>query len=234
MNAIIKKELNIYFKTPIAWIFIAVMICVGSIFFTLFNLFDANSSVSVIFSLLPWVFVIMIPLLTMRLIAEERSLKTDQLLLTAPISVSSIVWGKLVAALAVFGISILLMLIFPVILMFYAKIEWGTVVSNYLGFFLMGAALISVGIFVSSLTENQFTAGIITIAVLLAMFIFSSADFVVGIGAVDYVLSLLKILNHFDAFFIGVINIVDVLYYASIAVIFALLTIYRMEKRRIK
>ena len=137
MNAIIKKELNIYFKTPIAWIFIAVMICVSSIFFTLFNLFDANSSVSVIFSLLPWVFVIMIPLLTMRLIAEERSLKTDQLLLTAPISVSSIVWGKLVAALAVFGISILLMLIFPVILMFYAKIEWGTVVSNYLGFFLL-------------------------------------------------------------------------------------------------
>jgi ABC-2 type transport system permease protein len=126
------------------------------------------------------------------------------------------------------------MLIFPVILMFYAKIEWGTVVSNYLGFFLMGAALISVGIFVSSLTENQFTAGIITIAVLLAMFIFSSADFVVGIGVIDYVLSLLKILNHFDAFFIGVINIVDVLYYASIAVIFALLTIYRMEKRRIK
>lgn len=234
MSAIIKKELRIYFYTPIAWIFIAVMLCVSSIFFTFFNLFASNSSVSVIFSLLPWIFVIMIPLLTMRLIAEERSLKTDQLLLTSPISVSSIVWGKLLAALAVFGISILLMLIFPVILMFYASVEWGTVFTNYMGFFLMGAALISVGIFVSSLTENQFSAGIITIAVMLSMFIFSSVNATVGIAFVDKVLNLLKVLNHFDAFFIGILSVPDVLYYVSIAVIFSLLTIYRMEKRKVK
>lgn len=234
MNAIIKKELRIYFSTPIAWVFIAIMMCVSSIFFTIYNLFNANSSVSVIFSLLPWLFVIMIPVLTMRLIAEERSLKTDQLLLTAPISVSSIVWGKLIAALTVFGISILLMLIFPVILMFYAGVEWGTVFTNYLGFFLLGTSLISIGIFVSSLTENQFTAAIITIAVLLSMFVFSSVDVSVGIAFADKILDVLKILNHFDAFFIGVLNLTDALYYISIAVIFAMLTIYRMEKRKIK
>jgi len=234
MKAIIKKELCIYFNTPIAWVFLSVMMCVSGIFFTLFNLFEANSSVSVIFSLLPWVFVVMIPLLTMRLVAEERSLKTDQLLLTAPISVSSIVWGKLFAALLVFMLSTVLMLIFPVILEFYSDVEWGVVVTNYLGFFLLGAALMSVGLFISSLTENQFTAAIITIAVLIAMFLLSGLDQSSGVVIVDKLLSIIGILKRYDSFFIGIVNIPDALYYISITLVFALLTIYRIEKRRIR
>ena len=234
MKAIIKKELCIYFNTPIAWVFLSVMMCVSGIFFTLFNLFEANSSVSVIFSLLPWVFVVMIPLLTMRLVAEERSLKTDQLLLTAPISVSSIVWGKLFAALIVFMLSTVLMLIFPVILEFYSDVEWGVVVTNYLGFFLLGAALMSVGLFISSLTENQFTAAIITIAVLIAMFLLSGLDQSSGVVIVDKLLSIIGILKRYDSFFIGIVNIPDALYYISITLVFALFTIYRIEKRRIR
>ena len=168
MNAIIKKELRIYFNTPIAYVFIAVLVCTGAILFTVLNLFAHNSFISAIFSMLPWVFVVMIPLLTMRLMAEERGLKTDQLLLTAPVKVSSIVWGKLLAALVVFGIAVAIMIAFPVILSFHAELDWGVVFTNYLGFFLLGIALISVGIFVSSLTENQFTAGVATIAIFLA------------------------------------------------------------------
>ncbi len=234
MKAIVKKELCIYFNTPIAWVFISVLMCVSGIFFTLFNLFQANSSVSVIFSLLPWMFVVMIPLLTMRLVAEERALKTDQLLLTSPISVSSIVWGKLVAALLVFMLSTVLMLIFPVILEFYSDVDWGVVVTNYLGFFLLGAALMSVGLFISSMTENQFTAAIITIAVLIAMFLLSGLNESSGVVIVDKLLSVIGILKRYDSFFIGIINLTDAIYYISITVIFALLTIYRIEKRRIR
>ena len=234
MKAIIRKELCIYFNTPIAWVFLSVMMCVSGIFFTLFNLFQANSSVSVIFSLLPWVFVVMIPLLTMRLVAEERALKTDQLLLTAPISVSAIVWGKLFAALLVFMLSTVLMLIFPVILEFYSDVEWGVVVTNYLGFFLLGAALMSLGLFISSMTENQFTAAIITIAVLIAMFLLSGLNESSGVVIVDKLLSIIGILKRYDSFFIGIIDIANVIYYVSITLVFALLTVYRIEKRRIR
>ncbi|MBQ4526849.1 MAG: ABC transporter permease [Clostridia bacterium] len=234
MNAIIKKELRVYFNTPIAWVFIAVLMCVSGLFFTMFNLFIGNSSVRVIFGVLPFVFVIMIPLLTMRLFAEERSLKTDQLLLTAPINVSAIVWGKFVAAVVVFGIAVVLMMIYPIILSFYSEVAWGSVMTNNIGFFLLGAALISIGIFISSLTENQFTAGIITIAVLLVMFLLSGISVSSGYESIDKVMSYIGILKAFDRFYIGIINLVDVLYYLSITLIFVLLTVFRIERRRVK
>ena len=232
--AIIKKELRIYFNTPIAWVFIAVMFCVGSILFTILNLFEASSAIGMVLLLLPWVFVVMTPLLTMRLIAEERGLKTDQLLLTSPISVSDIVWGKLIAALAVFGASIVLMLMYPIILEFYSSVEWGVVFTNYLGFFLLGSSLISIGLFISSLTENQFTAAVITIAVLLAMFLISSFSGTTGIGVLDFIIDILKITRRFDSFYTGFITLADFLYYVSITVVFVLLTVYRIEKRKIK
>lgn len=234
MNAIVKKELRVYFNTPIAWVFIAVVMCVSGVFFTMNNLSAGNPSVSVIFSALPFVFIIMIPLLTMRLFAEERALKTDQLLLTSPISVSAIVWGKFIAASAVYLVTIVLMLIYPVILSVYADVAWGTVVTNNLGFFLLGTALISIGIFVSSLTENQFTAGIVTIAALLIMFLVSGVNASSGYGFIDKFVYYIGILKSFDRFFIGIISIPDVLYYVSITVIFLMITVYRIERRRVK
>ena len=234
MKAIIKKELLIYFHTPIAWVFIGVVMCVSAIMFTMFNLFDGNSSISMIFSLLPWIFVVMIPLLTMRLISEERGTKTDQLLLTSPISVSSIVWGKFFAALSVFAASIILMLIYPLILSFHSDIYMGAVFTNYLGFFLLGASLISVGIFVSSLTENQFTAGIITIAILLATTLLGLVKGSSGIGFIDSIMSVFMVVRRFDSFLVGILDIANVVYYVSIVVIFILLTILRIERRKIK
>lgn len=234
MKPIIKKELCIYFNTPIAWVFISVLVCVGSILFSLFNLFESSSAVGPIFSILPTVFIVMTPLLTMRLIAEERSLRTDQLLLTSPISVSAIVWGKLISAVIIFGIAIVVMFMYPIILSFYSDVDWGTVFTNYLGFFLFGTALISIGLFISSLTENQFTAAILTIAVLLAMFLISYLTDTTGFAPIDFLLDILKITRRFDGFFTGFIRLTDVLYYMSITVIFALLTVYRIEKRKIK
>lgn len=234
MNAIIKKELRVYFKTPIAWVFIAVLMCVSGVFFTLFNLLGANPSVSVIFASLPLVFVIMIPLLTMRLFSEERALKTDQLLLTSPISVSSIVWGKFVAAVIVLGVAIVLMVIYPVILNMYSDVEWGVVITNNIGFFLLGAALISIGIFISSLTENQFTAGIITIAALLIMFLLSGINISSGYAVIDKIIHYIGILKSFDSFYIGMVNLADTVYYMSIIIIFLMLTVYRIERRRVR
>lgn len=233
MKAIIKKELRLYFATPVAYVFIAVFVCVSALLFTLFNLMNSNSSISIIFSFLPYLFVIMIPILTMRLMAEEKALKTDQLLLTAPISVTSIVCGKLVAALAVFGISIVIMIMYPIILSIYSTVQWGIVFTNYIGFFLMGAAFIAIGIFVSSLTENQLVSAVATIAVLIAAFLVSYGIDPTGVGIIDALLGAVSVPKHFDNFFIGIIDVVSVIYYLSVTAIFTLLTIYRTEKRRI-
>lgn len=233
VEAIMRKELRLYFSTPTAYVFIASFVCVSAILFTIFNLIHSNSSVSLIFSFLPYLFVIMIPILTMRLMAEERALKTDQLLLTAPISVASIVCGKLFAALYIFGAAIIIMLMYPVILSFYSTVSWGIVLSNYIGFFLMGSAFIAIGIFVSSLTENQLVSAIVTIALLLASFLVSYGIKPSGIALIDAVLSAVSVPKHFDNFFIGIIDLVSVIYYLSVTAIFTLLTIYRTEKRRI-
>ena len=207
--------------------------CVSALLFTVYNLINANASISVIFSYLPVVFVIMIPILTMRLMSEERALKTDQLLLTAPISVTSIICGKFFAALAVFALSIVIMIMYPIILSMYAGVEWGVVVSNYVGFFLMGAAFISIGIFVSSLTENQLVSAIISIAGLFLTFIISYAIDPTGIKIIDILISAFSVPGHFDTFFIGLIDIAEVIYYLSIVVIFTILTVMRTERRRI-
>jgi len=234
MKAITKKELRLYFATPIGYVFIAVFVCVSALLFTIYNLYMGNASVSVIFSYLPFLFVIMIPILTMRLMAEERALKTDQLLLTAPVSVTSIICGKFFAALSVFGVSIILMLVYPVIISIYAtKVAWGIVISNYVGFFLMGASFISIGIFISSLTENQLVSAIVSILALFLSFILSYGIDPTGIKVVDVIINALSVPKHFDKFFIGLINIAEVVYYISVAVIFILLTVMRTEKRRI-
>lgn len=233
MQAIIKKELRLYFATPIAYVFIAVFVCVSAILFTIFNLRQSNASISVIFSILPYIFVITIPILTMRLMSEERALKTDQLLLTAPVSITAIILGKLISALAIFGIAILIMLMYPVILSFYSAVEWGVVVTNYIGFFLMGTAFISIGLFISSLAENQIISAIVTIAVLVASFILSYAVQPMGVKIIDVLLSAVSVPKHFDKFFIGIIDIADVIYYLSVSAVFVLLTIFRTEKRRI-
>lgn len=233
MQAIIKKELRLYFATPIAYVFIAVFVCVSAILFTLFNLRQSNASISVIFSILPYIFVITIPILTMRLMSEERALRTDQLLLTAPVSIASIILGKLISAVAIFGIAILIMLMYPVILSFYSAVEWGVVVTNYVGFFLMGTAFISIGLFISSLTESQIISAIVTIAVLIASFLLSYGIDPTGIKLIDVLLSAVSVPEHFDKFFIGIIDIPDVIYYLSVSAVFVLLTIFRTEKRRI-
>ncbi len=233
VEAIMRKEMRLYFATPVAYVFIAVFVAVSAILFTIFNLLYSNSSISIIFSTLPYLFVIMIPILTMRLMAEERALKTDQLLLTAPISVASIVCGKLIAAMAVFGISIVIMIMYPVILSFYSTVQWGIVLTNYVGFFLMGASFIAIGIFISSLTENQLISAIVTIAVLLVTFLVSYGIEPTGVALVDAILNSISVPKHFDNFFIGIIDLASCVYYLSVTAIFTLLTIYRTEKRRI-
>lgn len=171
MLAILKRELKTYFLTPVGYIFMGFFLLISGLFFAFGNLFQASPNYNSMLATITFVFMILVPILTMRLLAEETRQKTDQLLLTSPLSVTQIVLGKYLAAVAVFLITIGITFIYPIILSFFGFIALSEIISGYIGFLLLGASFIAVGLFVSSLTENQVVAAVVTFSLLLLFWI---------------------------------------------------------------
>ncbi|MCR4717320.1 MAG: ABC transporter permease [Lachnospiraceae bacterium] len=172
MLAIFKREMQGYFTSMIAYLFMAGFVVVVGIYFMYYCVINgyADFAGAVLPSTCIW-FSLLIPIITMRLWAEERKQKTDQLLLTAPISVTRIVLGKYLAVVTLFAITLLVLFLFPVILSFYADVAWPSVFTGFLGYLLLGCSLISIGFFISTLTENQIVSAVVS-AVLVLMFFF--------------------------------------------------------------
>ena len=160
MGAIYRREVGAYFSSSIAYIFLAVAWIFTGMFFYYTCLVSATTDMSGMFQTMFLVFVFLIPLLTMRLFSEEKKQKTDQGLLTAPVSLGEIVFGKYFAALTLYTIALLMPFVYALILSKYGTVEWGMVFANFLALFLLGAAFIAVGGFVSALTENQIAAAV--------------------------------------------------------------------------
>jgi ABC-2 type transport system permease protein len=167
MFAVFTKELRSYFIGSTGYVFIGVFLLISGIFFSSDNIVAGSASYSTVLSETTFMFLILVPAITMKLLAEERSQKTEQLLLTSPLGLWEIVIGKYLATVSLFLITLLITLIYPIILNFYTKIPIGETAAAYLGFFMLGLVFISMGLFISSLTENQIAAGIITFGVLL-------------------------------------------------------------------
>lgn len=170
MLAIYKKELRSYFTSIIGYVFLALFLLVIGIFFTYINLFMQSASFEVVFNNIAWVAMLMIPLLTMRIMAEESKQKTDQLLYTSPIKAGSIVIGKFLSVSTMYGIVMLISCCYPVIMTLYGEVQLEMAYTAILGFFLMGAAYIALGIFFSSITESQVVAAVISYIVFLVTF----------------------------------------------------------------
>lgn len=171
MLAVFKKELRTYFLTPTGYIFMGGFLLVSGFFFTFLNLMQASPKYTDLLSNITFLFLIIMPVLTMRLIAEETRQKTDQLLLTSPLSIGEMVIGKYLAAVAVFLMTLLVTCLYPLIMSFYGFIATWEIVCGYIGLFLLGSAFIAIGLFVSSLTENQVSAAVITFAALLLLWL---------------------------------------------------------------
>ena len=173
MLAVFRRELRAYFASPIGFVFVGFFILIGGVFFSISNLLSGNPAFTGVLSSLTFVFLFLVPILTMRLISEETRQKTDQLLITSPLSITGIVLGKYFAAVGVFVITLLITVLFPVIMSFYALLGlgWWEILGGYIGFLLMGCAFISVGLFFSSLTDNQLIAAMETFAALLLIWI---------------------------------------------------------------
>lgn len=232
MKAIYKKEMRSYFCSPMGYVFIAAILALSGFFFTGVNLANGVGDMSYVFGNLITVLMIVIPVLTMRLMAEEKSAKTDQLLLTCPISTTAIVMGKLLAAVSVFMIALLGTLVYPLMLLKYIQPAWGQIFGNYIGFFLMGSAFVAIGLFISSLTENQIVAAVVTFAVLLLLNIINWLSSLLTNQILLTVVDWLSITTRFDDFSRGMINLESVIYYLSYVAIFVFLTVRQIEKRR--
>jgi len=236
MFAIYKREMRAYFTSPIGYIFMAIFLAVNGLLFAMFttmaSTFGNTSSVSGYFMYLIFAYVIILPLLTMKLFSEERKMRTEQLLLTAPVSLYGMVLAKFFAAFSMFFITYLASCI-----NFFALFEYGTpnaaiLFGNTLGIILIAAACIAIGVFISALTENQLVAAIATMGVLLLFVGTTMFNQYIDSYLVRSVISWFCILDRYNNFLYGCFDINAIVYYLSISFVFLFLTVRVYEKRR--
>ena len=254
--AIARKELNIYFATPIAYVMFTLFVVIGSYFFL--RLLGAYEQASLmymrfnspemmnrlnfqdaifraLFGNMGVILIFVVPFLTMRLVAEEKRQKTIELLYSTPITPGEVVWGKYIAALAVLVCTLALTLIYPALVQLVARdpsgVEWRSIFLGYAGLFLLGAAYMALGLFISSLTESQVVAALITFVVLLMTWIigWTAAE---TEGATRELVTYLSSVSHLDSFSKGTIELKDLIYFLSICALGLFATHRAIEAHR--
>ncbi|HAB61144.1 MAG TPA: ABC transporter [Lachnospiraceae bacterium] len=285
MLAIFKKELRSYFTCMIGYLFIGFFLAIVGVYFMAYNLQGGYANFEYVLNSMVFVFVILVPILTMRLLAEEKKQKTDQLLFTSPLSVNKIVVGKYLAVFAVFVSAMVITMFYPLILSKYGTVSFKLAYTGILGFVLVGAAYLAIGLFLSALFESQAIAAVVTFVVLLITFImqgivgllptsnkaawliFSVIALLIAVviyfminnvtvaislgvvleaacaiiyftkpslydGLVVKVFDWFSVVDRFDNFMNGILDLTGIVYYISITVIFIFLTIQSLNKRR--
>ena len=171
MIAVYKRELRSYLTSMIGYLFIFFILLLTGIYFSAYQLGASYPRFEYTLSALTFVFLISVPILTMRVLAEERKQKTDQLLLTAPVKISDIILGKYLALLTIYVIPVLIMCLYPLLLGTHGTVSYAVSYTSILGYFLLGAAYISVGVFVSSITESQVIAAVVGFVILFLCYV---------------------------------------------------------------
>lgn len=231
--AITKKELSSYFNSPIAYIFISIfLITTNWIFFQNFFLLN-QASMRNYFNILPWVFIFLAPAVTMRLFAEEKKSGTIEALLTLPVSDWEVVIAKFLSATIFIALALILSITIPISVSFIGKLDSGPVIGGYLGGIFMGAAFVSLGLFISSLTKNQIIAFLVSVVACFILYI-SSSPFVLNSVTNFFagILSFIGIGSHFFNIEKGVIDSRDIIYYGSFIFFFLWMSVRSLESRR--
>lgn len=171
MFAVYGRELSSYFRSLIGFIFMGFFLLITAIFFITDNLLAQSASYTTVLGNITFIFLITVPILTMRLLSEEKNKKTDQLILTSPVTLTGIVVGKFAAAVTIFLITLIITFLFPLQLSMAGTVAAAHIAGGYIGFFFLGCCFIAVGLFVSSLTDNQVIAAVATFGLLLVMWI---------------------------------------------------------------
>lgn len=183
MIAIFKKELKTYFASMTGYIFIGILLLLAGIMCLSINLFNGPTNYELSLSMVSYIFLLIVPILTMSVVADERKNKTDQLLYSLPVNASGIVVGKFGALVAVFAVPVLVMCLFPFVLSLYGQVNFLSAYTGIFGFFLLGCALLSFGLLISSLTESPVIAAVISFFSLLFMYLLSYFASLIPAGA---------------------------------------------------
>ena len=233
MRAIYKRELASYFTSPLGYVFMAIFLSLSGLLFSISTLQQGiNSDVNMYFIYLLISFVVVLPLLTMKLFSEERKTKTEQLLLTSPITITGMVLGKFFAAYTVFALTYLASCIPFISLFIYGEPNTAQLIGHSVGILLLGGAYIAVGVFVSSLTENQLIAAIGSMAMLFAFVMVNTISVYINVAFIRNILGWLSVLERYNPFGNGIFDFSCIFYYFSMAAIFLFATIRIFEKRR--
>lgn len=232
MLAIYKREMRSYFTTPIGYVFAAIFLSLSAAVFCYTTLYALSADTSTYFTAMLVAFVVLLPLLTMKTLSEERKMRTEQLLLSSPVSLSGMVVAKFLAAFTVFFGCILLSSLNFIILYTHAEPNTATILGNLLALILVGMAFLAIGIFVSSLTESQLAASVITVAILLVLMIISFANSLISVSWLRFLLSGLSVFSRFQNFANGIFDVASLVYYLSLTAVFLFLTVRVYDRRR--
>lgn len=232
MFAIFKREFSSYFTSTLGYIFMAVFLAISGAIVWLTAFFNGTTSMSNYFFIMIFFFIILVPILTMRLLSEERRSRTDQLLLTSPVSLFGIVAGKFFAAFVLFELTFAVSLLNFIPVSLYGTLQSAQIISNFIGVSCVASALIALGIFISGLTESQFVAAIATIATILATLLVGIFSFSIKSDLLRSFIKWFSVLDRYSNFRYGLFDFSSILYYISLTLVFLFMSVRVLEKRR--
>jgi ABC-2 type transport system permease protein len=232
MFAIFKRELKAYFTSPLGYVFLAIFYAFSGLFFYIFSLSVGSTDISSVFLMMFMVLMVFVPLLTMRLLSEDKKQKTDQLTLTAPVSLLSIVMGKFLAAYVIFAIGVAVMPVYGFVMSTFATVSWLPIWGNTVGLLLLGGIFVSIGLFISSLTENQMIAAIGSFFINLMILLMNTLKSALPNGFLQDVLSSISVYSRYSEITNGIFSLSSLIFFVSVIFIFLFLTVRVLEKRR--
>ncbi|MDL2233524.1 ABC transporter [Ruminococcaceae bacterium OttesenSCG-928-L11] len=232
MTAIMRRELQAYFSSPIGYIYLAVFYVFAGFYFFATTLMSNTADISGVFNSMFTIVLFLIPILTMRLFSEDLKYRTDQALLTAPINLTSLVLGKFFAASMVFLTGLAITLVYGLIVAVFVPPNWPLIWGNFVALLLLGMALIAIGMFISSLTESQVIAAVGAFAVGLALLLVDSLASVFTNPILVAFFDGISFMKRYEVFTQGIFDFSSIVFFLSVSAIFIFLTVRVQEKRR--
>lgn len=237
MLTIFKREFKTYFTSVIGYVFFTLFMIFYGVFFYVSIIGGEKSGIvssgmSNFFGMIYFVLVLLVPVLTMRLLSEERKQKTDQLLLTSPVGLGQIVTGKFLSAFAIYSVAVGTTAFFAIVIAAHGKLNFVEYIGMVVGILLIGAALIAVGEFISALTESQVVAAFATFGAIVLTFVPVLLSSIVSSSLLKTLLGLISLHTRYTDFTSGIFDISNILFYISFTAVFLFLTVRVMERRR--
>ncbi|MBQ8200936.1 MAG: ABC transporter permease subunit [Clostridia bacterium] len=232
MLSIWKRELQGYFFTPVGYVFMGVFLTLSSVMFYLTIMQQRSSDLLTFIGLMSYLWMLLCPVLTMRLLAEEKQRRTDQLLLTSPVSLGGMVMGKYLSAVTVMLVTVLLTLLFVLIVGIYGQVYPGEMLVGYLGFILQGCAFIALDLFISGCASNQVTAAVMAFGANFVVWMLDLLESSISVSFIRDILSFFSLYARSEPFLMGQLSFASIGYDLSFAAAFLALTIHVLDSRR--